>query len=139
MYKKYLKYKSKYEKIRDNINIKNANDQCDNDSCLICFDSFEDNQNSENGSSIQLECGCCIHEICLIGYIKNSLEDRTLISKDGIKCPFKPDEHIRVSAKKILNFLRPDGLKLEPLDQDRNLTDEELVRLNEFQDTSNRY
>ena len=138
MFKKYLKYKSKYEiqklKLRDNINfIKDyIADECNNSECPICFDLFD----GTIYKIIQLECGCCMHEKCLIGYIKNALGYRSDFTTDGIKCPLKPNEHIRISAKKIQDFLRPkdlNSMSASKFDERTNLTDEELEKFHQFQ------
>ena len=138
MYKKYLKFKSKYQlAIRDNIQIKQrpyneGNDKCKNVECTICLFPHD----SAGQETVQIECGCCFHEECLIGYIRSTLTDRTMIKEDGIKCPFS-NEHVRISAKKIQQFLRPDGLTLEPhakFNETLNLSDEELEKLNEYQE-----
>ena len=83
-YTKYLKYKQKYNDLKNQNGgiITEPIKQCipTGAYCGSCI-------NPDDTNFIILNCGCCFHRECIIGYIKSALGNKSEFTENGIVCP----------------------------------------------------
>ena len=86
-YTKYLKYKQKYNDLKNQHGgiITESIVPCSN-TCTLCLNPgpYED---QDDTNFITLNCGCCFHRGCIIGYIKSALGNKSEFTVNGIVCP----------------------------------------------------
>jgi hypothetical protein len=60
--------------------------------CLICLEDFTvlpsgDGLTADNSIVLALKCSCRVHLHCITSYLHSSLNDKSLVRKEGINCP----------------------------------------------------
>lgn len=60
--------------------------------CLICLDDYVvlssgDGLAAENSIVLSLKCDCKVHLHCITAYLHSSINDKSLVRKEGINCP----------------------------------------------------
>jgi hypothetical protein len=101
-------------------------------SCFVCLGEISGRSTradpcSRDEVGLQLRCSCVVHLHCCVGYARSHIEDKSLVRKEGLRCPLchhiKPEGFIDTDDLRELDLLAKEfhtsmsDLVVDPLTQ----------------------